>query len=135
MTIRTVPVQAAIQETMAYLPPSTNQSESTLTGYLTKSRPDIMAAVSFGESKASRPTTADNQKLMYIVQYIRKTQSRGHRIYAASGDPLQFYCSLTRYTPTLKVRQGTLSVFIEKGLSITAVQNKLLSRLPAFTQR
>ena len=129
MTIRTVPVQAAIQETMAYLPPSTNQSESTLTGYLTKSRPDIMAAVSFGESKASRPTTADNQKLMY------KTQSRGHRIYAASGDPLQFYCSLTRYTPTPKVRQGTLSVFIEKGLSITAVQNKLLSRLPAFTQR
>ncbi len=53
-----------------------------------------MAAVSFGASKASRPTIADDQKLMYIVQYIRKTQSRGHRIYAASGDPLQFYCTV-----------------------------------------
>ena len=76
------------------IPPSTNQSEYLrLLGmllYLTKSRPDIMAAVSFGASKASRPTTADNQKLMYIVEYIRKTQSRGHRIYAASDDPLQF---------------------------------------------
>ena len=58
--------------------------------YLSKSRPDIMAAVSFGASKASRPTTADNQKLMYIVEYIHKTQSRGHRIYAAS----QFYCTV-----------------------------------------
>ena len=79
-------------------PPSTNQSEYLrLLGmllYLTKSRPDIMAAVSFGASKASRPTTVDNQKLMYIVEYIRKTQSRGHRIYAASGDPLQFYCTV-----------------------------------------
>eukprot|EP01036_Dinobryon_divergens_P030971 gene30971-biopygen24828 len=62
--------------------------------YMTKSRPDIMAAVSFGASKASRPTTADQQQLMYIVEYIRKTPDRGHRIYAASGDPLQFYCTV-----------------------------------------
>ena len=62
--------------------------------YLTKSRPDIMAAVSFGASKASKPTTADRQQLMYIVEYIRKTPDRGHRIYAASGDPLQFYCTV-----------------------------------------
>jgi hypothetical protein len=80
-------------------PPSTNQSDYLrLLGmllYLTKSRPDIMAAVSFGASKASRPTTADHQQLMYIVEYIRKTQSRGHRIYAASGgEPLQLYCTV-----------------------------------------
>jgi hypothetical protein len=62
--------------------------------YLTKSRPDIMAAVSFGASKASKPTTADHQQLMYIVEYIRKTPTRGHRIYAASGEPLQFYCTV-----------------------------------------
>jgi hypothetical protein len=31
---------------------------------------------------------------MYIVEYLRKTQDRGHRIYAASGDPLQFYCTV-----------------------------------------
>jgi hypothetical protein len=62
--------------------------------YLTKSRPDIMAAVSFGASKAAKPTTADQQQLMYIVEYIRKTPERGHRIYAASGDPLQFYCTV-----------------------------------------
>jgi hypothetical protein len=74
--------------------PLTNQSDYLrLLGmllYLTKSRPDIMAAVSFGASRESKPTTADQQQLMYIVEYIRKTPDRGHRIYAASGDPLQF---------------------------------------------
>ena len=100
--------------------------------YLTKSRPDIMAAVSFGASKASRPTTADNQKLMYIVEYIRKTQSRGHRIYAASGDPLQFYCTVDAsylLHPDSKGQTG------KKGLSMTAAQNKLSFRLPAPMQR
>eukprot|EP01036_Dinobryon_divergens_P033903 gene33903-biopygen26838 len=43
---------------------------------------------------ASEPTTADKQRLMYIVEYIRKTQDRGHQIYAASGDPLQFCCTV-----------------------------------------
>jgi hypothetical protein len=78
--------------------PLTNQSDYLrLLGmllYLTKSRPDIMATVSFGASRASKPTTADQQQLMYIVEYIRKTPDRGHRIYAASGDLLQFYCTV-----------------------------------------
>jgi hypothetical protein len=118
------------------IPPSTNQSEYLrllgMLRYLTKSRPDIMASVSFGASKASRPTTADNQKLMYIVEYIRKTQSRGHRIYAASGDPLQFYCTVDAsylLHPDSKGQTG------KKGLSMTAAQNKLSFRLPAPMQR
>jgi hypothetical protein len=78
--------------------PLTNQSDYLrLLGmllYLTKSRSDIMAAVSFGASRASKPTTADQQQHIYIVEYIRKTSARGHRIYAASGDPIQFYCTV-----------------------------------------
>jgi hypothetical protein len=95
--------------------------------YLTKSRPDIMAAVSFGASKASKPTTADHQQLMYIVEYIRKTPTRGHRIYAASGEPLQFYCTMMlpiSSTLTLKDRPVTLSACTKKELSTIGVPNK-----------
>lgn len=73
-------------------PPANQSDYLRLLGmllYLTKkSRPGIMAAVSFGASKASKPTTHDQQQLMYIVEeYIRKTPTRGrHRIYAVSGD-------------------------------------------------
>ena len=78
-------------------PPANQSDYLRLLGmllYLTKSRPDIMAAVSFGASKAAKPTTHDQQQLMYIVEYIRKTPDRGHRIYAASGKPLQLYCTV-----------------------------------------
>ena len=92
------PTPSREQEQVHSAAPLTDQSDYLrLLGmllYLTKSRPDIMAAVSFGASKASQPTTYDRQKLMYIVEYIRKTPTRGHRIYAASGEPLQLYCTV-----------------------------------------
>ena len=49
--------------------------------YLTKSRPDIMAAVSFGATKSTNPTEGDYQQLYYIVDYLRVTASKGHRIF------------------------------------------------------
>ena len=42
-----------------------------LLGYLTKSRPDILAAVSFGATKSSKPIYTDFVDLMEIVDYLR----------------------------------------------------------------
>jgi len=46
--------------------------------YLTKSRPDIMAAVSFAGTRSSNPTDRDLRDLYYVVEYIRATQDMGH---------------------------------------------------------
>ena len=62
--------------------------------YLTKSRPDISAAVSFGATKAIDPNARDQQNLLYIVEYLRKTAKQGHRIYAFSDQPWQLYCTV-----------------------------------------
>ena len=62
--------------------------------YLTKSRPDIMAAVSFGATKSTNPTEDDYQQLYYIVEYLRVTPTKGHRIYVHIGDSLQLYCEV-----------------------------------------
>ena len=62
--------------------------------YLTKSRPDVLAAVSFGATKSSKPTYADFVDLMEIVDYLRDTSEKGHRIYAHDKKQnLQFICS------------------------------------------
>ena len=61
--------------------------------YLTKSRPDILAAVSFGATKSSHPTRADFDDLMEIVNYLRETPEKGHRIFANNTeDKLRFIC-------------------------------------------
>ena len=62
--------------------------------YLNKSRPDISAAVSFGTTKAIDPNARDQQSLLYIVEYFRKTAKQGHRIYAFSDQPWQLYCTV-----------------------------------------
>jgi hypothetical protein len=46
--------------------------------YLTKSRPDIMAAVSFAGTKSSKPTDKDFSDLYYVVDYLRHTEQLGH---------------------------------------------------------
>jgi hypothetical protein len=46
--------------------------------YLTKSRPDIMAAVFFAGTKSSNPTDRDMIDLYYVVEYLRATQEFGH---------------------------------------------------------
>jgi len=62
--------------------------------YLTKSRPDIMAAVSFGATKSTNPTEDDYQQLYYIVDYLRVTPTKGHRIYVHVGSAIQLYCEV-----------------------------------------
>ena len=62
--------------------------------YLTKSRPDIMTAVSFGATKSTAPTEDDYQQLYYIVEYLRVTADKGHRIYMNIGEAIQLYCEV-----------------------------------------
>ena len=56
--------------------------------YLTKSRPDIMTAVSFGATKSTSPTQDDYDQLYYIVEYIR---AKGHSIYIGTSSGIQLY--------------------------------------------
>lgn len=63
--------------------------------YLTKSRPDIMAAVSFASTKAQAPTDKDYLDLYYIVEYLRSTQEKGHILHKGNTDgPIQLYCEV-----------------------------------------
>jgi hypothetical protein len=62
--------------------------------YLTKSRPDIMTAVSFGATKSTSPTQADYDQLYYIVEYIRVTADKGHRIVIGTSSAIQLYCEV-----------------------------------------
>ena len=63
--------------------------------YLTKSRPDIMAAVSFGATKSTNPTEDDYHQLSYIVDYLRATATKGHRIFVHIADgSIQLYCEV-----------------------------------------
>ena len=84
-----------------------------LLGCLTKSRPDILAAVSFGATKSSKPTYADFVDLMEIVDYLRDTSEKGHRIYAHDKKQnLQFICSVdASILPATCGQQGPHWVF------------------------
>jgi hypothetical protein len=62
--------------------------------YLTKSRPDIMPAVSFGATKSTTPTEEDYEQLQFIVEYLRATASKGHRIYIGTDSYIQLYCEV-----------------------------------------
>ena len=63
--------------------------------YATKSRPEILAAVSFAGSKSSTPTDRDFQDLYYTVEYLRHTPSTGHLLQSRTPDgPIQFNCEV-----------------------------------------
>ena len=62
--------------------------------YLTKSRPDIMAAVSFAGTKSSKPTDKDFSDLYYVVEYLRHTEQLGHILQCRTPQPLQLYCEV-----------------------------------------
>eukprot|EP01036_Dinobryon_divergens_P061768 gene61768-biopygen26091 len=62
--------------------------------YLTKSRPDIMAAVSFAGTKSSNPTDRDHNDLYYVVEYLRATQDIGHILHRSSTATLHLYCEV-----------------------------------------
>jgi hypothetical protein len=62
--------------------------------YLTKSRPDIMAAVSFAGTKSSNPTDRDLSDLYYTVEYLRATDTLGHILHTSSTQRLSLYCEV-----------------------------------------
>ena len=92
------PVPSYNKEKEQQLPPilvTTYLRPLGLLMYLTKSRPDIMAAVSFGATKSTNPTEEDYQQLYYIVDYLRVTASKGHRIFVHIVDSsIQLYCEV-----------------------------------------
>jgi hypothetical protein len=62
--------------------------------YATKSRPEILAAVSFASSKSSSPTDRDFQDLYYTVEYLRNSPDKGQLLQGTSNLPLQFHCEV-----------------------------------------
>jgi hypothetical protein len=62
--------------------------------YLTKSRPDIMAAVSFAGTKSSNPTDRDLRDLYYVVEYLRATQDMEHILHKSTTHALRIYCEV-----------------------------------------
>ena len=62
--------------------------------YGTKSRPEILAAVSFASSKSSSPTDRDFQDLYYTVEYLRNSPTKGQLLQGTSKLPLQFHCEV-----------------------------------------
>ena len=99
--------------------------------YLTKSRPDIMAAVFFCATKAASPNTIDQQHLLYIVEYLRKTETRGHIIYASQDEQLQFHCTVDAsylLHPDSKGQTGyTIGLFTEGTFYNRSSKQQLVS--------
>ena len=63
--------------------------------YLTKSRPDIMAAVSFAGTKSSSPTDKEDlSDLYYVVEYLRATPDIGHILHQYIFSILRLYCEV-----------------------------------------
>jgi hypothetical protein len=77
-----------IKEQSPLIPITTYLRLLGLLMYLTKSRPDIMTAVSFGASKSTSPIQTDYDQLYYIVEYIRATADKGHRIYIGTSSAI-----------------------------------------------
>lgn len=53
-----------------------------------------MTAVSICATKAAKPNQEDLKRLHYIIEYLRKTQTRGHRIFHTDTKDLQLYCTV-----------------------------------------
>ena len=67
---------------------STNAEPLNLEGaliYLTKSRPDIHTAVSFGATHSVTPTRGDFEELIHCLKYLEATQEEG--LVLKAGEP------------------------------------------------
>jgi hypothetical protein len=62
--------------------------------YITKSRPDISTATSFGSTKCSYPTQTDYDDLLHCVEYLHATRTDGLILYPHSGNPLKLICTV-----------------------------------------
>jgi hypothetical protein len=111
--------------------------------YLTKSRPDISAAVSFGATKAIVPNARDQHNLLYIAEYLRKTAKQGHRIYAfiiqgSTLNPGNYTARSTHHICCIPIPKVTRDIrwdYFGRGHFITGALNRLWFRLLALTQK
>jgi hypothetical protein len=97
--------------------------------YFIKSRPDIMTAVSFWATKSTSPTQTDYDQLYYILEYIRTTVDKRHRIYIGTSSAIQLYCEVDASYLIHSDSKGhipdTLWVYIPMVPSTTEVPNRL----------
>ena len=84
-----------------------------LLGYLTKSRPDILAAVSFGTTKSSKPTYADFVDLMEIVRRLspRHVGKGASHLCPRQEAEFTIYLQCRRLLPATCGQQGSHWVF------------------------
>ena len=75
--------------------------------YLTKSRPDIMAALAFAGTKSSKPIDRDYSNLYYAVEFLRHTEELGHIFQRQTPQPLQLYCEVDAYYLIHPDKQGS----------------------------
>jgi hypothetical protein len=62
--------------------------------YLTKSRPEISTAVSFGASNSHNPLQYHYQELLHVSEFLRATPDDGLIIRVSHDSRIQFYCQV-----------------------------------------
>lgn len=63
--------------------------------YLTRSRPDLLTAVSFAATRSHNPTQANMNDLLEIVEYVRETRGKAYRIYKTTdANNIQLTCEV-----------------------------------------
>ncbi len=80
--------------------------------YLTKSRPDIMTAFSFGATKSTSPTQDDYNQPYYIVEYGRQRSPHIHRNQQCDTAILRSRCQLPdtfRFQGAYRIYYGSTS--------------------------
>jgi len=67
--------------------------------YITRSRPDVLTATSFGSTKSKSPTVADYEDLLHIVYYLYITREKGLilRTAATNNSSIPFKLQLNCY--------------------------------------
>ena len=62
--------------------------------YLTKSRPEISTAVSFGATNSHHPLQHHHKELLRVVEFLRATPYDGLIIRVSHDAKIQFYCQV-----------------------------------------
>ena len=71
--------------------------------YLTKSRPDIQTAVSFGATHSVNPTRNDFGELIHCLKYLESTQNTG--LILKAGEPSEnYFLNATWMLPTSRIQ-------------------------------
>ena len=62
--------------------------------YLTKSRPEISTAVSFGATNSHNPLQYHYKEMLQVVEFLRATPDDGLIIRVSRDGRIQFYCQV-----------------------------------------